>query len=156
MRIWFSQVPAYSRRTETLLGLSCFAVFVAIGAVLSLFSPFRELRYPGIPVAGVSVVLILVAALVIRVWARKQGVPFVPVRDRRAQQQAWLREKKPLANTVAEGFCRGLLIGLAVMQAGGHPLHPLWEINVWGWMVIISMAIAWVALDLLRLSIPPI
>ena len=153
MRIWFSHVPAYSKRTETLLGLTFFAVFVAVGAVLPLFSAFREQRYPGISVAGISVALILVGALVGRVWARKQGVPFVPVRDRRAQQLAWLREKRPLAYTVAEGFCKGLLVGLAAAQVKGH---PFWESNVWGWMVIISIAIAWVALDLLRLSIPPI
>lgn len=149
MRIWFSHVPAYSRRTDTLFYMTCLVVFVVIGAVLPLFSPFREMRYPGIGVAAISVALILVAALVGRLWARKQGVPFVPVRDRGAQQRAWLREKRPLANTVAEEFCKGLLIVLAAWQANGH---PFWESNVWGWMVIISMAIAWVAL---RLMAPP-
>ena len=80
MRIWFSHVPAYSRRTDTLFYMTCLVVFVVIGAVLPLFSPFREMRYPGIGVAAISVALILVAALVGRLWARKQGVPFVPVR----------------------------------------------------------------------------
>jgi hypothetical protein len=149
MRIWFSQVPAYSRRTDTLFYMTWLVVFVVIGAVLPLFSPFREVRYPGIYVAGISVALILIAALVGRIWARKEGVPFVPVRDRRAQQLAWLSEKRPLANTLAEEFCKAFLMGLGAWQANGH---PFWESSVWGWMVIISMAIAWVVL---RLMAPP-
>ena len=146
MRIWFAEGPAYSRRTEALFAIICLAAYVGIGAVLALLGAFPEsLRW--LAAFGISSVLALLFRLLLRMRARENGVPFVPVRELRTQRRAWLREKRAVGSALAEGLCTGILIGLATAQVKGR---PFWESDLFGWAAIIATAFSTVAFEVLK------
>ncbi len=143
MRFWFSQVPIYPQRVRDFTRLIFGGAGVAIAAAVACLALPAAPRLPAEPrllvTFGTWFLLGLLVLLVGRSWARRRGLPFVPLQD--AKALTLVKEgTRPLPDALLWNFLpSGVLSGLIVAQIIGG--HPFWQTDKLSWTMVAACGI---------------
>ena len=135
MRFWFSQVPVYPQRVRDVTRLCFNGAGVAIAAAVACLSLPDTPRLPGEPrllvTFGTWFLLGLLVLLTGRRWARRRGLPFIPLQDAKAQNLVG-EGTRPLPDILLWDFLpSGISCGLILAQALSG--RPFWQTDSFFW-----------------------
>ena len=150
MRFWFSQVPVYPQRVRDVTGL----IFGGVGVAIAAAAAFPALSFGSRLLVTFGTWLLFGVSLLLagRGWARRRGLPFVPLQEAKALNRA-KEGARPLPRALLWFLPSGFLVGLIVAQIDSG--HPFWQVGSLPWETVAATEIGTVMGNVVRWAKAP-